>query len=175
MAADACQIPLTRGFFALVSPQDYERVAAFKWQSWFRKSKPNEVYATRTFKKDGVHGRIWMHRFIVGATADELVDHRNGNGLDNQRGNLRRCTNQQNQRNVKRSSRQKRGAFKGVRPYGARWVASIRAGEPGPDRKSKKIHLGVFDDAMAAARAYDTAALHHFGEFASLNFPREAP
>lgn len=171
MAADGCRIPLTRGFFALVSPEDFECVAAFKWQSWFRKSKPSEVYATRTFKKNGKHGRIWMHRFIVGAESGEFVDHRNGNGLDNRRGNLRRCTNQENQRNVVRSPRQKRGGFKGVRPSNGRWAAYIRAGKRGNDGKSKTLHLGTFDEQVDAARAYDAAALKYFGEFASLNFP----
>jgi hypothetical protein len=93
------------------------------------------------------------------------VDHEDGNGLNNQRSNLRIASPTQNQGNARRRKDNTSG-YKGVSWYRRtnKWKAHIRV-----DKKLR--HLGYFIDLTDAARAYDAAALEHFGEFAHLNFP----
>lgn len=109
-------------------------------------------------------GNFAMHRVVMKAPPGTIVDHINGNGLDNRRSNLRFATNQENQRNAR-----KRGdgttPFKGVRRKSGGFEANIRTA-------AGKKYLGRFDSAERAAVAYDDAAREHFGSFASLNFPR---
>jgi len=101
-----------------------------------------------------------MHTFLTGWP---MVDHRNGNGLDNRRANLRPATKSQNGANRLIAASNKSG-FKGVDLKKGRWRAQIKV-------VGSKIHLGYFDLAEEAARAYDMAAIEAFGEFATLNFP----
>ena len=105
-----------------------------------------------------------MHRLILGCGPGEEVDHRNGNGLDNRRGNLRPATHALNQANVRRV-RAKSG-FKGVsrwvRPSPRPWRAHITV-------KGRMKFLGAFATPEEAARAYDAAARELFGEFACTN------
>ena len=151
-------IPLTRGYAAMVDAADWPRVAPLKWSAFVNR-RNGRVYA-----RSMTLGRnVWMHRFILGVGDGADVDHRNGDGLDNQRENLRACTSQQNQMN-RGPNRNNRSGFKGVRQFKGRWSAQIRT-----DGKSR--HLGYYDTAEEAAGAYDRAAAEHFGEFAWLNFP----
>ncbi len=96
------------------------------------------------------------------------VDHKDGNGLDCRRHNVRPATKQQNQANRGPRANNASG-FKGVSwfPRQRRWYARI-----GVD--GRNLYLGVYESAAAAARAYDAAARTHFGEFAKLNFPEDA-
>lgn len=100
----------------------------------------------------------WMH----GEWPKE-VDHRNTIRSDNRIANLRSATHS---KNVANAGRRKSSGFKGVypAPQPDRWHAKIK-------HNYKPIHLGVFVDEETAARAYDAAAVRHFGEFAHLNFP----
>jgi hypothetical protein len=104
-----------------------------------------------------------MHRFLIGE-AGLYVDHRNGDGLDNRRANLRSATNSQNQANRGKSKRNKSG-FKGVYFHkpAQKFLASIQF-------EGKLRHLGLFADPIEAAKAYDAAALEYFGQFAKTNF-----
>lgn len=92
-----------------------------------------------------------------------FVDHINRNGLDNYRCNLRPATRLQNRMNCGLSKRNKSG-FKGVSWHKScnKWVAKIEIND-------KSIYLGLFDDKIEAAKAYNAAAKKHFGEFAWLN------
>jgi len=90
------------------------------------------------------------------------TDHRNRNGLDNQRCNLRVCSHQQNQRNKVLSNVIYKGVCLDKRCNKFRARVRIR---------EKQIYLGAFDSSLEAALAYDAAAREHFGEFARLNFP----
>src|SRR5262249_32638796 len=115
--------------------------------------------------------QIQMHRMILDAPPGTLVDHWNGDGLDNRRCNLRFATYPQQQRNHPRHHRPGQrppSRFKAVRrPAHSKenpWRARIRV-------NGQQSHLGVFATEEEAARAYDRAARHHFGEFARLNFP----
>ena len=109
-----------------------------------------------------------MHRLKMNALNGIEVDHLNGNGLDNQRANLRLCNHQQNSANRRMNINSKSG-YKGVnrlsqiKPEGRNpWRATIRV-------SGLKIHIGCFATRDEAARAYDEAALEHYGEFALTN------
>jgi len=151
------EIPLTQGFVALVDDEDYARLAAFKWHA--ARCRDGRVYAGRWNPDLGRNTR--MHREISGW---DLTDHADGDGLNNQRSNLRRCSASDNMRNRK-VARTARSQYKGLSPgRGARWRAFIRAG-------GKQRCLGTFATQEDAARAYDAAARAAFGEYAALNFP----
>lgn len=155
-------IPLTQGKVAWVDQADYAEAAQFGWYAY--KSGIGLYYAGR---RGGGVTKLRMHRVVLGLQPGDGIeaDHKNGNGLDNRRGNLRSCTHAQNVRN-----RRKRAAttsrFKGVSwaKREARWRAQI-------DINRGKYHLGYFMDEVEAALAYDTAALDLHGKFARLNFP----
>jgi hypothetical protein len=178
--SEPCRIELSQGHFALVSPEDFERVSAYTWCVKRRRSEPNRLYAQLVIRiTPGRKGRkltISLHRFILGALPGQVVDHINGNGLDNRRENIRLCTNRQNSQNICFSKNQKRGGYKGVNWHrkGKKWQAAIAAGPVKPNGKRALKYLGLFKSAEDAARAYDRAALEHFGEYAALNFPPEA-
>jgi hypothetical protein len=120
-------------------------------------------------RKRPSNGIVLMHRLILeldGQNIDGLeVDHDNGNRLDNRRENLRPATKSQNMSNRGPFLNNKSG-FKGVCWHKRRqkWIAQIHV-------SGKRTHLGYFDDPIAAARAYDAAALELHGAFARLNFP----
>jgi len=159
------EIPLTKGFVALVDDEDFERVSAFSWLA--RISQNSVVYASRRRRVSEKPGgmMIWLHRFILGTAPGIIVDHRNSDGLDCQRANLRECDARGNTRN-RRPIRGK--AIKGAyRNRQGRYGARIRIDD-------SFIHLGTFDTEIEAGLAYDTAARRLFGEFAYLNFPSMA-
>lgn len=157
------QIPLTQGQFALVDDEDFEELNKHKWYALKPK---NTFYAVRAIyninnKKDFVY----MHRAILQLKDTKIhCDHRDNNGLNNQRYNLRESTHDQNQRNT---SYQKNNIFKykGVSWHKARKKYRARISFNG-----KEFHLGLFEDIIEAAKAYDEKAKELFGEFAWLNF-----
>lgn len=151
------EITLSDGSIAFVDPDDYPLVSE---RAWHPQRDKNTIYARCSIGNKTVR----MHRLIVGARAGETVDHRDGNGLNNRRGNLRYATSQQN--NANKSSRSASG-FKGVHKgdRGRRWKAIITI-------NYERRHLGYFDTPEAAAQAYDAAAIAAFGEFALTNAGR---
>lgn len=163
MSEATLTVPLSRGYVALVDASDYPQVIAAG--PWHARPRGLTVYAQRhTFLTDGRRTTQQMHNFITGAIG---IDHRNGDGLDNRRANLRATTQAQNCANTRLRSNNKSG-FKGVswKKSGGAWVAQIR-------RDGKSYHLGLFSDREEAARAYDAAAIEFFGEYARINFPKE--
>ena len=135
---------------------------------WYRFPTPGrtDYVVGHGRRADGSKETVRLHRMVVGAKPGELVDHINGDGLDNRLENLRICNAQENSRNTK-GWRKSSSTFKGVslhRASGGKWRALIGVG-------GKSIYLGIFNSEEEAARAYDEAARHHFGEFANLNFP----
>lgn len=106
----------------------------------------------------------YLHRVLLDAPADVVVDHVNGNGLDNRRSNIRLCTTQENARNTRYAT-----GISGLRGVALHkssglWRALITV-------SGRQISLGYFHDKEEAARAYDAAAIERFGEFARLNYP----
>lgn len=157
------KIPLTQGYVSLVDDEDFERLSAFKW---YAHKEDKIVYAWRYAGGGRAHRRIVkMHREIMNAPDGVEIDHENGDGLDNQKENLRSATHRQNLCNRRKQSGTS-SQFKGVSWYaaGKKWSAYIKTNQ-------SKLHLGYFSDETAAARAYDAAAEKHFGPFARLNFP----
>lgn len=156
------ELPLSRGMVALIDDSDFRLVGGRKW---YAKTFENGTYAAHTeYGSSGRTGRtLLLHRVLMGAKAGEFVDHRNGDTLDNQRGNLRITTNAQNCQNQKLRSNNTSG-YKGVtfHPNNKNWVAKIHA-------NNKAIHVGVFQTSEEAALAYNEAALKYHGEFARLN------
>ena len=151
-------ILLTQGRFAIVDAEDYDWLSQYKWCA---AKDRGTFYAHR-----GNGGTtVSMHRTIMRAPKGMMCDHKNHNGLDNRKSNLRLCTSAQNQYN-KRPQRNGSSRYKGVilRSDYRRWRARI-----GFNRK--RIHLGDFADGIQAALAYDDKAVELFGEFAWLNFP----
>lgn len=156
------EIPLTRGHVAIVDAADYKNVAAQgSWYAYCR-GVSDVVYAVGSIRQpDGRRKRVRLHSFLTGWP---LVDHINGDGLDNRRRNLRPATTAQNIAN-QRLHKNNTSGFKGVSRRGVRFRAYIC-----PDRST--VWLGTFDTAEQAARVYDEAAVALWGEFARLNFPR---
>lgn len=103
--------------------------------------------------------RKLMHRALLPDAA--MVDHKNGDKLDNRRENLRECTHGQNLANS-RPRKRIHSRFKGVHPYAKRWAAYVRV-------DGKRVRLGAYDTEEMAAAAYDAAARLHYGEFARAN------
>lgn len=152
-------ITLTQGKTTLVDDADYEWLNQWKWcavhinRYW---------YASRT---EGFRGQyISMHRLIIGVPQGLLFDHLNNNGLDNQRHNLRICTQAENTHNQMRQQRNKSSKFKGVywhKPTN-KWRAIIKI-------NMKRLYLGNYTHEKDAAIAYNKAAIKCHGEFAKLN------
>ena len=150
-------ISLSRGLVALVDDSDYERVNAFKWYA----DRPPCARSFYAVKNDSCRGgalrsRTRMHNFILGL---KYVDHKDGDGLNNQRHNLRPATRSQNAANTSRNRRNSSG-YKGVVRTGrGKWMARIT--------KNKQIkYLGSFETPQEAADCYYAAAVEIFGEFA---------
>lgn len=155
------EITLSKGLTAKVDDADYEAVmAAGPWHAVKPSSKYGGHYAQRRDSRADGHRLQYMHTFLTGY---RRTDHRNGDGLDNQRANLRETTQSQNCANA--ASRGGSSVYKGVTWDRAskRWRAQIMI-----NRKQK--YLGTYDDEVQAARAYDAAAREFQGEFARLNF-----
>lgn len=142
-----------------IDDADEERV---RRHGWYRFKARSRYYAAANLKVDGRWVRVLMHRFIVGAVTGQLVDHKNDDGFDNRRENLRVATRGQNQHN----SGPRRGRFKGVSWHrgAGKWVVQLMVNRV-------PMYLGLFVDEEEAARVYDNAARQHHGKFARLNFP----
>ena len=155
------EIPLTKGYVALVDDCDYDQLAIYNWHVLMTR---NTVYAVRGVGPRGKQRAVLMHRTIMGPAAHLEVDHIDGDGVNNQRHNLRICTHQQNMQ-ARRKHVPTASAFRGVSPLAARgkWVAYIF-------HNGAQRHIGVFQSEAAAAHAYDQRAKELFGDFARLNY-----
>jgi hypothetical protein len=158
------RIDLGEGEWTIVDVDIYYRFGNFKWCV---RGNRNTFYAVRFVKiGPGRTKLVNLHRTILAAPAGLLVDHRNGDGLDNRRDNLRLATHFQNACNRHRNKSKTSSRFVGVsfKKRDNNWAARI-------NYKRKTISLGRFNSELDAARAYDNAARKYHGEFARLNFP----
>jgi hypothetical protein len=154
--ADGCLlVALTRGKSAIVDAVDLPVVQGFRWRAVF---DGWHWYAVREEMHAGRQRQIRMHRSILGASAGSEVDHRDGDGLNNRRSNLRPATSAQNQHNRRKQCNNTSG-FKGVDRRGDLWRARISAG-------NKRLELGLFATPELAHAAYADAAVKLHGEFA---------
>lgn len=156
-------IALTQDFVALVDDEDYVRASAFKWSACKTKTTVYGIRKVRT-PSGGTTSQL-LHRFIMGVTHPRIdVDHKDHNGLNCQRSNLRLCARGENDGNRKKSHGSSQ--YKGVC-----WDASRRLWRACITVHSTSKFLGRFPDERDAALAYDAAARAAFGEFALCNFP----
>jgi hypothetical protein len=150
-------INLAKGGRAIIDDQDFERVSAV---SWFLS---RNGYVVHSVYDRGKRKTIYLHRFVMNAPQNRIVDHRDGNKCDNRRGNLRLCSNTQNSQN--------RADVRGVSWHkpSRKWRAYISV-------SGKQLSLGMFekyDDALARRVQAETKL---FGEFAGVRCrPRTRP
>lgn len=151
-------LPLTKGYVAIIDADDADRVGRFCWTASVEK---HTIYAMRKDYSDGHCRTLKLHRFIIAAPLGIHVDHRNRNGLDNRKENLRFATKSQNMAN-RVNSRPPASGFRGVTfdSNKKRWTATIAA-------DGKTYRLGHFRHAEDAADAYRRAQMSLHGEFAA--------
>ncbi len=158
------QIALTQGLFALVDDEDFESLNAHKWRA---RKDTRTWYAARTPCINGKYVLVLMHRCLLGAEGKEEGDHIDGNGLNNQRDNLRLVTCQQNHCNRTRKKLNASSQFRGVcwNKRESKWQATIML-------YGDSFHLGRFDSEHAAAQAYDDAGFLRDPIHFTPTFPR---
>ena len=155
------EIKLNKGKVSLVDDADYDYLNQFKWKA---NNFNGKFYAVRTFMiSKGNQSIVLMHRDIMKPNKGFVIDHVDGDTLNNLKDNLRICTHGENLRNQKINKNNKSG-FKGV--YFCKQRNKFRA-EIKKDRQ--KYFLGLFIDPKDAASAYNKAAIKFHGEFAHLN------
>lgn len=152
------KIPLSRGLEAIIDDDDYELLSKYSWS--VGGGTRRYPYAITTIQKNK---SLKMHRLIMRAKKNQLIDHINHDTLDNRKENLRICTQSQNQANRKKHKKTS-SKFKGVNFYKRvnAWRARIQINK-------KDINIGWFLLEREAAIAYNEVAKKHFGEFALLN------
>jgi hypothetical protein len=140
----------------MVSREDAERLRQHSWRM------SSDGYAVRTETRSGKRHTVYLHREVARPPPGQVTDHVNGDKLDNRRRNLRIATVAENNANSR--DRPRRSGFRGVywHRQARRWVGQISV-------DGRLRHLGLFDDPMEAAKAYDLAARTAWGPFARTN------
>lgn len=164
-----------QNYFAQVDDDDYDYLNQFDWSLI---AKGGNFYAERTFRLDGKRYSIRMHRELLNAKKGQLIDHKDRNGLNNQRLNIRFATESQNRANSKKQINTT-SIYKGVSfqikicktklkdgsvnihhyPW---WASEIHL-------SNRKIFIGYFKSEENAAIAYNIFAEKYHGEFANYN------
>ena len=155
-------IPLTQGQYAIVSAVDYLWLMQWKWYAVWGKTTAS-FYAVRTVWRDGKQDSVFMHRQILGLLVGDKTwgDHKDRlNTTDNRRGNLRGADSTESHGNIGIPAHNTSG-FKGVSfaKTRGRWLAQIQY-------RGQHYFLGYYDTPEEAHRAYQSAALRLFGDFA---------
>lgn len=148
------ELKLNKNKVTFVDDEDFEFLNMFNWKIKIE----NNV--------ETVYCSMKLHKFLAklyNFDIKDVIDHKDGNRLNNQKSNLRPASRKENSRNMK--VRKNITGFKGVYPNlnKTRFVAKIFT-------NNKQVHLGVFDTAEEAAKVYDEKARKYFGEFAKTNF-----
>lgn len=154
------KIYLPSGHVSTIDTNDLVAVKNYAWHA-LRGKTSLYVYAQIGRPQKSIQ----LHRLILGFPKSD-VDHRDGNGLNNRRKNLRPASESQNGANARKTTEPRSSIYKGVTRKNGKWHARIR-------KTGKLLDLGGFQIEKEAAKAYDRAALYYFGDFARLNFPAE--
>lgn len=158
----AVEIPLTRGYVALVDPEDFERLSSLKWTV---QCQGRLRYAYRNVRQpDGKLRPLYLHRLILDAPPGLTVDHINGDGLDNRRQNLRLATHADNCCNRRYHHLSKHGYIGLSSQTAGRFFARVIF-------QGKTYRTKTFGSAIEASIARDGLAKQLHGEFAVLNHP----
>lgn len=157
----AKEIQLTQGQVAIVDDEDFDYLNQFKWYANNMSGKFYAVRGLRINKK--IAACLLMHRVIMNPEKGMVVDHLDRNPLNNQKSNLRICTQGENSRNRNFNINNKSG-FKGVHWHkaGKKWISRININK-------EILYLGLFTDVKEAAKTYNEAALKYHGKFANIN------
>jgi hypothetical protein len=148
-------IALTKGKFTTVDDEDYEMLSKYKWR-----------YHPKNYATTDIKGKSErMHRIIMNAPKGMDTDHIDGDGLNNQKVNLRICSRSQNMMNTV-PRRDSSTGFKGVSFYKA---YKFKKYESYINKDGKRYKLGYYKTKEEAALAYNKAAIELFGEFAKIN------
>lgn len=164
------RVALTRGYVAVVDACDLDKIAGIGWYAKMdmRADGSSVVYASSTRRINGKCVEFKMHRLISGAQSGQIVDHIDGDGLNNRRGNLRLVTISENQYNSAPrrffNGRETSSMHKGVA-----WSRAIKKWTAYISSEGKRKHIGVFDSEIDAALAYNNAASILHGKYARLN------
>lgn len=142
-------IKLTQGKVAIVDDLDFDQLSQHKW------------YALRNGRRWYAARVVLMHQELNGPRSD----HRDGDGLNNVRSNLRSATRRQNAQGFQRKKKGCSSKYRGVS-----WNAATEKWRVVITVDGTQLYLGTYKDEEEAARTYDAAARQHFGEFASPNF-----
>lgn len=151
-------IELFSGEVAKVDTEDYDKVNQYKWYADRRK---HTIYAKANA---GNKTKISMHRLILCANNGQEIDHKNHDGLDNRKSNLRSCTHKQNCMNSSKMNRMTSSKYKGVDKQGKKWRAQSRV-------SGRIRQIGYYDTEEEAANAYDNEVIKYGDENAFINFP----
>lgn len=153
---------LTKGQFTLVDDEDFEYLSQWKWKATKIK---NSYYATRSVhKKEGKFSTMFIHRIVLNVTdRNILIDHRDGNPLNNQKNNLRPANKSENAANQKARS----GCTS--KYLGVSWHKPLNKWKVNLQKDKVNRHIGYFASEQDAALAYNNAAKIFHGEFANLN------
>lgn len=155
------EIQLTKGYIALIDDEDYDLVSTYKWQINIPYKRAGVRYAMHTgTRRNGTTLHIKMHRLVMGVTDPKIrIDHIDGDGLNNQKGNLRIATPGQNRVNFTAHQQRKHGTpYVGIEEHRGKYRA-VFCGQ-----KTRMLAT-----AEEAALAYNQMAYAKYGEFAHLN------
>lgn len=148
------------GYDVEIDKNDYKRVCSKSWSILKNHGKDRQIYIrTNISVGNGKYKSEMLHRFIMNATKGQIIDHINGNTLDNRKCNLRFVDRYQNARNSKTGNRNKTG-YKGVS-----WSEFHQKYRTYIFVNGKNIHLGLFDDPELAYKAYCNANRKYYGKY----------
>lgn len=155
------EINITGGLKVLVDIEDYEKLSKYSWHRT-RAHNKDKCGNTLYYSSAKIDGKIvLMHRFIMGAKSEQIIDHINKNSLDNRKANLRFVTHSENCHNI-RNKKNSFSNYRGVYRHHNKFIAKLKINK-------KQCYLGLFDTQELAAEACNKKLKEVYGGYAQLN------